>query len=505
MDKRVMNIVNFVRGCEPRREMDLITPVRNEIEIDHKYQIPHTFLLQYDAMLRDDFCALFTAEAKRADTELGVWIETCRQLIEGLGLVWNGRPGYDWDWYVNPGFLEAYTPRDRERIIDTIFEKFKSIFGSYPQVVGSWLLDAHSLRYMSETYEIKAFCICREQFAVDAYTLWGGYYSGGYYPSKNNALSPAQTSEAQISTPVFRMLGIDPIYGYHESYKPHPYRSVATLEPGWPIGQQPEIVDWYLETYYRTPCLSHAQMTTGQENSFGWKLIGPGYELQISKLAAMRDAGEITIEHLGTTGTRYKKAFTSTPAAALVAERDWNGFGLRTYWYNCKNYRANLLFEDGELFFRDLNKFDDRYCERYLNDVCTANDAVYDNLPLADFRLWSKEDTKSRIAVREKVTDVRAAEENDTTLRIDLTLDNGTKATIRFSEDGFSAEGCTLSYTFGTPTDGTTLKLDGHMLQYTHNGFSYAATLESETTLAADGSIILLPLNGHIGWAMNLR
>jgi hypothetical protein len=321
MKKRIMNVVNFVRGCEPRKEMDLFTPVKNEIEIDRQYNIPHTFLLQYDAMLREDFCALFSEEQKHEGTELGVWMENCRTLIEGLGIEWRGRPGYDWDWYVNPGFLMAYTPKQREAIIDEVFRKFKEIFGDYPTVVGSWLLDAYSMEYMSKTYRIKAFCICREQFAVDAYTLWGGYYSGGYYPSRNNMLSPAQTKEAQIDTPVFRMLGIDPIYGYDEKYKPLPFRGCATLEPGWSFGQAPEIVDWYLDTYYRTPCLSHAQMTTGQENSFGWKMIGPGYPLQMERLAALRDAGDIVIEPLGTTGEAYKNAFSETPAAALISDK----------------------------------------------------------------------------------------------------------------------------------------------------------------------------------------
>ena len=50
--KRIMNIVNFVRGIEPRCEMDLYTPVEKQIQFNKKHNIPNTFLLQYDAMLR---------------------------------------------------------------------------------------------------------------------------------------------------------------------------------------------------------------------------------------------------------------------------------------------------------------------------------------------------------------------------------------------------------------------------------------------------------------------
>lgn len=505
MKKRIMNVVNFVRGCEPRKEMDLFTPVKNEIEIDRQYNIPHTFLLQYDAMLREDFCALFSEEQKHEGTELGVWMENCRTLIEGLGIEWRGRPGYDWDWYVNPGFLMAYTPKQREAIIDEVFRKFKEIFGDYPTVVGSWLLDAYSMEYMSKTYRIKAFCICREQFAVDAYTLWGGYYSGGYYPSRNNMLSPAQTKEAQIDTPVFRMLGIDPIYGYDEKYKPLPFQGCATLEPGWSFGQAPEIVDWYLDTYYRTPCLSHAQMTTGQENSFGWKMIGPGYPLQMERLAALRDAGDIVIEPLGTTGEAYKNAFSETPAAALVATSDWLGNGLQSYWYSCKNYRANLLFEGGRLLFRDLQKFDDRYCERYLSGVCSANDAVYDNLPLLDFRLWSGNGIPSALSVNEPIESIAVSEEGESNLVATLTLANGKTGRILLSENGIRAEGCTLTYAFGTPHDGTTMAANANGFAYVHNGFSYTVAVKGQILPAENGAYRLLPADDAIVLRMDLR
>ena len=36
MAKNVMNLVNFVRGCEPRRPKDLYTPVREEIRINRE-------------------------------------------------------------------------------------------------------------------------------------------------------------------------------------------------------------------------------------------------------------------------------------------------------------------------------------------------------------------------------------------------------------------------------------------------------------------------------------
>ena len=78
------------------------------------------------------------------------------------------------------------------------------------------MLDSWSINYMKENYDIKAFAICREQYGVDAYSLWGGYYNQGYYPSKYNVLCPGQNEENIIKAPVFRMLGPDPIYCYKD-------------------------------------------------------------------------------------------------------------------------------------------------------------------------------------------------------------------------------------------------------------------------------------------------
>ena len=216
MSRSVLNFVNFIRGCEPRRPKDLLLPVKEEIAADRKAGIKHTFLFQYDALLREDLVSA-VREGMDGNMELGLWFEIVRPLTESVGIKWRGRPGYDWDWYVNPGFPEAYTQAERRLLIDEAFRLFRETFGYNPTVAGSWLLDAYSMQYMSEKYRMDAFCICREQLAVDAYTLWGGYYSGGYYPSKNNALCPSQSAQTRIGTPVFRMLGIDPIYGYDEN------------------------------------------------------------------------------------------------------------------------------------------------------------------------------------------------------------------------------------------------------------------------------------------------
>lgn len=485
MNKRIMNIVNFVRGIEPRSETDLYTPVVKQLETDKKYGIPSTYLLQYDAMRREDFRALFRGDVC---AEKGVWLENCRELIEKVGLTWRGRAGYDWDWFVNVGFLMGYTPKQREAIIDEVFGCFKELFGYFPEVVGSWLIDAYSMRYMYEKYNVRAFCICREQWAVDAYSLWGGFFNGGYYPSVNNMLCPAQSPENQIGAPVFRMLGPDPIYSYDElKYKSGFTSGCWTMEPAWQSGQSSEIIDWYFKEYYTMPCLSFAHATTGQENSFGWQTFGNGYVMQIEKLATLREKGIVSILTLGETAKDFCKAYPSTPPQVLAASDDWAGNGIRTSWYNCINYRANIFLFNGKLFFRDINVFNDEYRERYLDTPCTDWQARYDNLPVVDSRLWSKDGKECGLFLTQEVRDISLREESDEKLTVDVQFADK-MGMISFSPDGIEFRDCgALEYRVGAPEDDARIALRGNVLEFTHNGFDYTVHIDGKIRQSKDG------------------
>lgn len=498
MKKRVMNLVNFVRGCEPRQPwQDLYTPIKEEIAINKSYSFDHTVLLQYDAIIRPDMVELMKNEADE-HMELGLWFEMGRPLVEAVGIEWRGRPGYDWDWYVNPGFLPAYTLAQREAIIDEAFRLFKETFGYYPQVAGSWLIDTHSLAYMSDKYDMKAFCVCREQFAVDAYTLWGGYYSGGFYPSRKNMLCPAQTPEAGITTPLFRMLGLDPMFGYDEQKYTDRVWGCPTMEPVWGPGTNPDVVDWYLDTYYKNPCLTLSQMTTGQENSFGWDMIQNGYRMQAKKIAAFRDKGLVSVEKLGDTGAAYQKAHKVTPASALCATNDWTEGGHQSVWYSCANYRANLFLHEGRLFFRDITKFDDRYAERYLTEACTAWDARYDNLPVVDGRLWSKGGQNSELAIVRPVRTMTCIEKGQA-LEVDLLFADGCHGLILLTPNGILTEACgELTYTMGEPDAAMTV--DGNHLCFTYREFAYRITsnglsvTEDGYRLTGEGGIVRIDM-----------
>ena len=503
MKTRVMNLVNFVRGCEPRNPtMDLLLPLREEIIINKQYGFDHTVLLQYDALIRDDIVELIKSEADE-QMELGLWFEMCRTLTEKVGIEWRGRPGYDWDWYVNPGFLPAYTPAQREALIDEVFRLFKEIFGYFPKVAGSWLLDAHSVAYMSDKYDLNAICICREQWGIDAYTLWGGYYNGGYYPSRRNMLCPAQSPEAGVKTPIFRMLGPDPTYNYDDKKYGVIAGGCATMEPCWKTGSNPHAMEILFRSYYENPCLIQAHATTGQENSFGWGMTENGYRLQAKMLDELVRDGKVCVEKLGDTGADMRRSVQITPAAALTVYEDWAHDGsnpdevCRTVWYNCANYRANLFLKGSRLFFRDIYKFDDRYTERYLEKVCEVWDALYDNLPMVNGRLQSPDGRDSAVEFARPVSaEGFTCVEHDQALEVLVSFADGTTGRIWLSPEGITLTDCgELTYIVANDADTEVGYGDG-AFRFVHNHYAYeipvAGTVESmENSYRLSGDVSL--------------
>ncbi|MBQ7839969.1 MAG: hypothetical protein IJ390_05725 [Lachnospiraceae bacterium] len=496
---RVVNIINFVRGYEPRREVDLMRPVVEEIRLNKKYGFENTFLLQYDAMCREDFVDLFLKE-KDEHMELGVWLELARPLVEETGLVWEGR--WDWDWHVNPGFLAAYKKEEKEALIDRIMEKFYSIFGFYPKSAGSWVLDSDSVRYMKEKYGLEAFGICREQWGTDGYTYWGGYYNGPYFPSKNHILHPAQTKEQQIHVPVFRLLGADPIYCYYESLKGKwnpPGQKLYTLEPTWPCAQSGEWVDWYLKNLTENEDMGYSYTQTGQENPFGWENISKGLPMQMEKLYRLQKEGRIRIEKLCDSGRGFSDSHALTPATVYSALDDWAQNGCQSVWYNCRNYRINVYCDGENVRIRDIHKFSENYRDVHLDVPCKAHSILYDALPVMDGLNFTDENTTAGIFLAKgKISNTArdgqafivsvAGEEQNFILRM-----TEEKICITGEQEFLAPFAVKESVRAG-------MKFGKDEIRYHHNGMEYALIMEEgsfdekQDCLVSSGKRILLKM-----------
>jgi hypothetical protein len=388
---KIVNIVNFIRLLEPREatitQDVLYQTVVKQVQIMKKYKLGGTFLLQYDALLDTRYQKLLKS-LPRNTFEIGGWWEIPQPLVEKAGLKWRGR--FPWDWYAHVGFSTGYTPAERKKLIDVYMADFKNIFGYYPKSVASWFIDAYSLNYMYQKYHIVASANCKDQYGTDGYTLWGGYWNQAYYPSKINSYMPAQNQRNQISVPVFRMLGSDPIRQYDNGLATT-WQGVITLEPVYPqTGADSAWVNWFFNSFVNNEPLGFNYTQAGQENSFTWDAMAKGYELQMPLIAKLRNANKIKVETLETTGRWFKKKYAVTPTTSFTVNKDIADSNQKTVWYESRFYRINLLWDKNNFRVRDVHLFNEKMASVYELQPATTNECSFYTLPFIDGYLWSK-------------------------------------------------------------------------------------------------------------------
>lgn len=388
---RAINIMNFIRAEEPREAVDLIQPVREQMELIKAHKFPATWLLQYDALVEGPFAAFLKAEMA-PDHETGIWFEMNRRICDDAGIVWRGNPDWEWDYHVPVAYAIGYTPEERRKLADTAMATFRRVFGRDAKSVASWNLDAITIAHLSDRYGVDAFGNCRDQLATDGFTIWGAPIAA-YYPSRKNAWSPALEPKNQISTPMFRLLGQDPVY-YYDNRLPRP----DTMEPVWASGQSEVFVDQFLKMIAEAPTQAFAYAQLGQENSFGWPQMRKAYPMQMEKLAQMRREGGLTVETMGETGRRFKRLFSSTPPQAQVMLDDPFGNAAtpeRTVWYQSRFLRANLHFRGNQFYLRDLHVYRDDFPQPYLTEPVRQHGIEQRLLAVLDGYHWSDEEARS--------------------------------------------------------------------------------------------------------------
>jgi len=433
---RIVNIVNFIRQLEPRNcnpprtEEVLYQTTLEEANSLKSHHLIGTYLIQYDALLNPKYQKLLKEEMARG-CEVGAWWEITQPHVEAAGMTWRGR--FPWDWYANVGFTTGYTTGEREMLVDVYMKKFKEVFGKYPTSVGSWFIDAHTLAFMHDKYHIVAACNCRDQVGTDGYTLWGGYWGQGYYPSRKNSYMPAQTKDGQIDVPMFRMLGSDPTYQYDYGIGGKA-QGVLTLEPVYKnAGGSAQWVDWFFHSLFVDPALGFTYTQAGQENSFTWSNIQPGFEIQMPLLEKYQNDKQIRVQTLSETGKWFKKEYSVTPATAMSALTDFRTDNKKTVWFNSRFYRANLLWTGSSFRIRDIHLFNENDKSDYLELPDTSRVVVFTTLPFVDGCLWSSEEHLAGLRLMYKNADGNIVEAACSAPEV---LTAGKKLSVRWKLDG---------------------------------------------------------------------
>ena len=485
-----VNIMNFVRQCEPRdKDVDqiLFQTTKKQLELVQALQVPHTFLLQYDALCDDRFVTLFKEQAD-SNTETGLWYEIVEPLTTACGMDYESANGWKWDWHIKPGFPMAYSPKDRDVLIDEAMRKYKAVFGKYPDVVGSWLIDTRTACRLVDVYGVKCLCICRDQTNTDAYSLVGGYFNGVYYPSRNNLFTPAQTQENTLDVPVFRLLGPSPIHNYDGKKfiaKETAEKNVIfwTLEPVWFAGESAVLESAMLDYFFGSDVLNFGYAQIGQENSFGGSDILSPLRRQIETLQQNKD---VRFEKMSETAARFHERFGSaTPPTVTVGLKNWDTEDLQSVYYQCRNYVANLFRDGRRVFLRAFYLFDETVPEHYLNETCDSFFALYENLPLVDTVVWA-EDVRENIGL--------TMDENGGSLSFEPLSDTAVRVSwndkaVVFTEDAIETTGIPVM-TYDLMHKKAELQAEGSAVHYLYKGTPY--TLETNGIVSLENNVLTI-------------
>lgn len=516
---RIINIINFIRQTDYRVENAeelLFGAVQEQVKLLNKYQMPATFLLQYDALINPLYQELLKNELN-ADSEVGCWFEITQPHVEAAGLKWRGE--HSWVSHANIAFSTGYTPEEREKLVDVYMAKFKEIFGKYPASAGSWFIDSYSLGYMYDKYKIVASCNCKDQIGTDGYTLWGGYWNQAYYPSRLNAYMPAQTTENQIPVPVFRMLGSDPIYQYDHSIGGG-RQGVESLEPVYPrSGMDKGWVEYFLESIVNQPALAFNYAQAGQENSFTWAGMQKGLEMQIPIFDTLRKSDKIRVETLQQSGAWFKENFAVTPSTAVTTLTDIRNEGNKSVWFNSRYYRTNLLWEGKSFRFRDIHLFDEKFESVYFKKAGTDNQFFYFTLPVVDGNRWSTVDQKAGLRIMQLtdgtktevlLNDPIVTELSKDVLQVICSDEKGNEFTLVFNEGQFEVSCQTSDSGFDWVLELTTApgaelpfrSVQGNKAEAEFNNFNYSIRCkegEFAETDPSSGSVFrLVPANNTL-------
>lgn len=497
---RSINIVNFLRGVEPRGPVDLLLPAQKQMEELVKRRLPATWLLQYDALVAGPFVDFLKHHMPKGH-EVGTWFELNELHCRAAGVEWRGRPGYEWDHFPDVAFTIGYSPEERIKLADTAMQEFEKVWGAPPKSVASWNLDAITMAQLSEHHGVEAFAVCRDQIATDGFTIWGAPFAG-YFPSKVNCWSPALDSRNQISAPVFKMLGQDPVYYYESTYPmPDGKRGSGpdTMEPVWPSGRSAAFIRNFLNMIAKAPSLAFAYAQLGQENNFGWPEMADGYPRQMDAVAGLPG---VQVETMGATGRRFRRAFKATPAQAQVMAVDpFDNTARveRTVWYQSRWYRANLHLKGDLPYLRDLTVYSDHNPQPFLREATRLRDVEQRMPAVLDGYHWSATPGSSEPGAaaffvadgeRLRLAGDPVIHEEGAALRVELPVSDRRTLRLHFEERTLSLDldrgDVVLSFEWD-PSRAALQSVDEHRADYRWQGFDYRVEVSGKAHRTASG------------------
>ncbi|TSC88573.1 MAG: Uncharacterized protein G01um10147_69 [Microgenomates group bacterium Gr01-1014_7] len=355
-----VSIVNPVRGEDfwDLKDQKPQTAVLGQMDILKRFNASATWLIRFDALSNKTI----TSALKGSQSEKGLFLEITPTWAKAAGVKYHS--GENWH-AAGSAFLTGYEREEREKLIDSVFSRFKEVFGFYPTSVGAWWIDSYSLDYMQKKYAVSAALIVADQYSTDNYQIWGQYFSTPYYPSKKNALHPAQTLENKLPMVITQWATRDPVNGYGNGV----IESTYSLQANDYIDYHNLDIKYFsklIDIYTKQPLNQLSQLVVGLENSYSWQKYSKEYENQVETLVSKRKSSQISLATMRDFASWYKSKFPDlSPQHLIVADDPLGTYeqssstNKKVVWFMNPYYRAGwFLNQDGSVF-RDIRQYID--------------------------------------------------------------------------------------------------------------------------------------------------
>lgn len=354
-DNSFITIVNPVRISSYTKSY--LESFRAEYKEIKNRNLSATWPVTYDVLLKQDLVK--ELEKMNNEQELGIFLEVTPELCKDAGVTYNQTDS----WHrATSLFLSGYTQKDRKKLIDTVFAKFKQTFGYYPVSVGSWWTDSYSLSYMEKKYGITGTLNISDQYDLDGYALWGTWWSVPYYPSKINAALPAQSKDDKLDIVTFRWAARDPLNGYNNTNNKRKQPSLYSLQDYSTI----ELDKNYLNN------LTQVFAQQLPQNKFGQATIGleadldpHTYSVYFADHLDLQAVKNTRIMGMKDFSEWYKNAFPDLSPNHIIYSEDTLGGSLKAIWYQTPFYRIGFSYHSKtqETKIIDLRNYYSNYLE----------------------------------------------------------------------------------------------------------------------------------------------
>lgn len=354
-ENQFINLVNPVR-ISPNNTYPK-SSIQSQYEVLHNKNLPATWLLTFDALNTSDIVEI--VKQMDPDNETGIFLEVTETFANAAGILYNKTDS----WHrANSILTTGYSQSDRIKLIDTVFEKFKSKFGDYPTSVGAWWIDSYSLGYMIKKYGITANLTVADQFSTDGYGVWGQYFSTPFYPSKLHAGIPASTSLSKLDIVTMQWAPRDPLnsLGISEEslFSTQDYQLI-----GLPNSYFEKLIDLYSQKHRN----SFGQIVLGLEADLNVETYKGLFSRQMDIVEGLKKQGKVKVSTMREFSIWYRSKFHEISPPHIIETDDLLGKNQKVIWYQSPKYRIGLKLHTGDnkILIFDLRTFHSNFQEPY--------------------------------------------------------------------------------------------------------------------------------------------